>query len=350
MKKRIALGILCLFLSQLGAQNIKIDFNKEEADERVSPMVREKVDEYALQVRAIVVEQKVAMKEEIDQVETDLKVGKISASEAENQKAAISLRFSEQINSEIEKLNFNVDEITKQQVKYTILNTDVEQLKVEVEIKTNKKAFKPINQMVMFLDYGIIHLPKDNHQPLNDHLGFSSGIDFGLVYWRQLSKTSPLQFMSGIYLSWKTLRFDDDYYIRRAEDGVVDLVQHDGHLKKSKLRGTYLVVPLGLQYSFSKLKYDEDGNTYRPLGRGLSLTANVFGGVRISNNNIVKGDGINFRHRKTDLNLNHLNYGAQFTLGINSWDFFVRQELNPTFKDGTMDNRRMTQFGIVFGF
>lgn len=245
-------------------------------------------------------------------------------------------------------MNFNLDEITKQQVQYTILNTDLEELKKEQEPK--KKKYAAINQVTGFLSYGMIALADDDNQKLNDHLGYSSGIDFGLVYHRQLSRTSPLTFQSGLYLSWRTLRFEDDYFMYRNENGEVDLVQYDKNLDKSKLRATYLMVPIGLKYHFSKLNTDEDGETYRKINSGFGIGLNLYGGVKISQNNIVKGEDINWRHRKTDLNLNQFAYGAQLNVEINSWNLFVRQELSPYFKKGSFDDRKMLQFGINFGF
>lgn len=349
MKKYLVLGFLCLISIPSLGQKIKIDFNNEkETDERVSPIVKEKVEQYALEVREIVITEKLAMEAEVAKVNEDLNQELISEEEANNLKADIALRFSERINSSIENLKFNLDEITKQQVQYSIMSTDLEQLKIEQKAKS--KAYNPVNQVTGYLAFGMISLPNDDNKKLNDHLGISSGIDAGLIYNRQFSKTSPFTFKTGMYLSWRTLRFEDDYYLSRDSEGVVDLSLYDKNLSKSKLRSTYLMVPLGIGYNTSKLKYDEEGNAFRNVGKGFGLSANVYGGFRISNNNIVKGENINWRHRKSSLNLNDFAYGAQLTLEFKSLNFFVRQELSPFFKDKTFDDRKMLQFGISLGF
>ena len=348
IKQLIVTGLLCLMMTNTNAQKIKIDFNEDtKTDERVSPLVREKIDEYAIQVREIVIREKLEMEKEIKEVELSLSSAEITEEEADNQKTEISLKYANRINDKIAMLNFDLDELTKQQVSYSIMNTDLEDLK---ENQSKPRKFKKMNQINGYFGYGMIHLPNDDNQKLNDHLGYSSGIDFGLIYHRQLSATSPFEFISGLYLSYRTMRFEDNYFMYRNQEGVVDLIKNDGNLKKSKVRAGYLMIPLGITYHTSKLRIDENGESYRNLGSHFSIGVNLYGGFKIGQNNIVKGEGINWRHRKTDLNNSNFAYGAQLNIGIYNWDLFLRQELSPYFKNSTFDNRKMLQFGINFGF
>ena len=235
--------------------------------------------------------------------------------------------------------------------------------KVEIEIKSDVSDdsdgvnlvivdFKkyPCNRIVGYAAFGMMTLNSGPNDNLNKHQGFSNGIDLGLLYRRQFTKTSPLEFFTGAYLAWKTLRFDDDRMISRDINGQVDLVQHTQHLDKSKLRGTYIMVPLGVKYSFAKLKTRSNGDQYRNIDRGIGLSANVFGGFNIKNKNIVESQDLSFKNKSTNYNLNPVAYGGQVTLSIFSWNFFVRQEFNSYFKSNTFDNRGMTEFGINLGF
>lgn len=350
MKKYLVTGIVCLISTFTFAQKISIDLgNERKEDEKVSPLVKQKVEEYALEVRQIVIKEKLAMEQEVSKVNEELENNLLTEEQANQHKAEIALKFSERINSNIEKLHFNLDDITKQQVQYSIMGTDLEELKKEVkEGKSN--LYKRINQITGYFGYGMISLPDDDNQNLNNHLGISSGIDAGLIYNLQFNRTSPFSFKSGMYFSWRTLRFDDDYFMMRDQEGSIDLVHYDKGLSKSKLRATYLMVPIGISYNSSKIKIDEEGNSYRNISRGFGISANVYGGFRISNNNIVKGEQINFRHKKSNMNLNDFAYGAQLTLNYNSWNVFVRQEMSSYFKENTFDDRKMIQFGIGLGF
>lgn len=350
MKKTIILGFLCLMAANSFAQKLKLDFNEtSKKDEQVSPIVRDKIEEYAIEIRQIVIDHKLAMQKEIAKVDEDLQNGIITQSEADNLKTEIAYRFSDKINSDIQNLKFNVDELTKQQVQFTIMNTDLNELKKEQEAKTQqKRSYKPINEMVGYFSFGMISLPDGSNQQLNQHLGYSSGIDLGLLYQRQFTKTSPFVMITGAYLSWRTVRFDDNRMINRDLDGNIELIQHPHHLDKSKLRSTYIMVPLGVKYSTSPLRTRND-EAYRNPNRGIAISANVYGGFLISNNNIVKGGEINQRDKKSNYRLNNVAYGAQLTLSIRSLNFFVRQEFSPFFKN-TFDERKMTQFGLNLGF
>lgn len=350
MRKLIVTGLVCLVGMTLQAQKIKWDFNEDTSvDERVSPIAREKVEKYAIDIREIVIQEKLAMEAEVSKVDADLEDGIISDSLAGNLKADIALRFSERINSGIENLKFDLDEVIKQQVQYSIMNTDVAKLKEDQAAKVEEWAYKPQNEITGYLAYGMIALGDGENQKLNDHLAYSSGIDFGFLYHRQFSKTSPFVFLTGAYLSWRTLRFDDNYFVTRDLEGHVDLTQYEHNLDKSKLRATYIMIPLGIKYSTAGLKTKNE-ETYRNPDKGIGLAANVYGGFRISTNHIVEGTDVDYRDKKTNYELNNFAYGAQLTLSIYNWNFFVRQDFSPYFNSRNFDDRKMLQFGLNLGF
>src|SRR5690606_4815923 len=261
-------------------------------------------EKYAIEIREIVIQEKLAMEAEVSKVDLDLENGVISDSLAGNLKADIALRFSERINSGIENLKFDLDEMVKQQVRYSIMNTDVAQLKKEQEEKMKEWEYKPTNEVTGYLAYGMIVLPEGENQKLNDHLAYSSGIDFGFLYHRQFSKTSPFVFLTRAYLPWRTVRFDDNYFVTRNLDGDVDLTQYEHNLDKSKLRSTYIMIPIGIKFSTAGLQTKNEEN-YREPEKGIGFTANVYGGFRISTNHIVEGEDVDYRDKKTNYELNN---------------------------------------------
>jgi len=350
MKKFIVPGVLCLLAAASFGQVVSVNFNdlpKEESD-LISPVVKEKIEEYALEVRKIVIEEKVGMNAEIAKVDSAFTAKTIDTSQAEAQKEEISQRYSDKIDERIQALHFDLDEITKKQVQFTILNTDVEKLTKEMDLNAFEKKHRPRNEITMFLSYGMMYLPDGDNELLNKHLGYSSGIDAGFMYHRQFNRASPWEFMTGIYSSYRTLRFDDDYYVNKTDEGEVELVQFERNLNKSKLRANYIVLPIGLQYNIAPLKTVE-GISYRGKAK-LSLSANVYGGLRTHSVRILKGDGIKQKQKGSNYNLNKYIFGAQFTLHLNSVNFFVRRDFTPYFEKGTFDGRKMLQFGINFGF
>lgn len=344
IKRIIVAGMLCLFATPTFAQNIAIDFNKNADQEKVSPKVREKMDEFQLKIREIVTEEKAKLDVAISQVDKDLAENKITSSDAQERKQALAENSSEIINEKIQAINFDLDDLIKKQVAFSILNGDEGKIPTTEDLKKKHRATHTLSG---FMGYGIMGFSGKENQKLDNHLGFANNFEFGLTYDKQFNSASSWTFKSGLFLSWRTIRLEDNYKFVRNADGDTDLVLNDSELDKSKLRGTYLTLPIGLRYSFGKKVTVEDF-TYHKASK-FSITGNVYGGVKISNNNIIKGDDIKQRDKK-DYNLNPFVYGAQINLGYGSWNVFARKEFSNYFDKNTFDERKMFQVGINYGF
>src|SRR5690606_12174195 len=128
MKKILLMVLLCFISMESLAQKIKVDFNETNDYEPISALVKDKIEDYAFEIRKIVIDEKILMNEEISNLDEQVKNNLISESDAEGRKKEISQKYSGKINERIEALDFDLDEIIKKQVEYTILNTDVEKL------------------------------------------------------------------------------------------------------------------------------------------------------------------------------------------------------------------------------
>jgi hypothetical protein len=87
------------------------------------------------------------------------------------------------------------------------------------------------------------------------------------------------------------------FFTKNANNEVY-LEKAGGDLSKSKLRTGYIIVPLGVQYNFSKLKNAGMDVQYRRFYKGFKIGANVYGGVRMSTNNIIEGNDGELRNRE----------------------------------------------------
>jgi outer membrane protein W len=87
------------------------------------------------------------------------------------------------------------------------------------------------------------------------------------------------------------------FFTKNANNEVY-LEKAGGDLSKSKLRTGYIIVPLGVQYNFSKLKNAGMDVQYRRFYNGFKIGANVYGGVRMSTNNIIEGNDGELRNRE----------------------------------------------------
>ena len=344
IKKLIVAGLVCLSATTIYAQKFIFDLN-EKNDEKISPIVRDRISEFTLVIRQIVQEEKSAIEKKIATIDKEFAEGKLNATEATAKKEEIANVYSETINDRIQDVNFNLDDIIKQQVAFSIMNgEDPITPKTKQDIT---KRYRIVNQINGYGSFGYMAFTGKNNEQLDKHEKFSSNLTAGLIYERQLSLTSPFNFLAGGLFSWRTYRIDDDMHFNRDENGNVGLIKSEKSLDKSKLRSAYFMVPVGFKYNFSKVKNLTEDFAYRPQGKHY-IAAYLYGGTLLSSNNIYKGDGVRNKE-KGNYNVNNFIYGAEVTIGLGLIDVFVRKDFNNYFKNNTFDNRKMIQFGINLG-
>jgi hypothetical protein len=343
IKKLIVMGMLCSISASLQAQkalNINLSSKK---DTEVSPIVKEKVEEYATKINTIIQEEKKLMEDEL----VVLQARNLDKADFDREKAQIADRYSEKMDKRIDELGFDLDDVIQKQVRYSLLNTDVTS-KEELKEKLLKK-FRPSRSFTGYFSYGIMTLTNSSSDnDLDKNIGYANNLEFGLKLNYQLSRTSPWAVISGLGFSWRTVRTDNNMYFTKSADQGVALTQANENLDKSKLRTGYIIVPLGIQYNFSKLKNAGMDIQYRSYYKGFKVGANVYGGVKMSTNNIVKGNDGETRDRG-NYQVNPFVYGAQLTFSYNSVSVFVKKDFSNFFKDSYFKNDKALIFGLSIG-
>ncbi|WP_435523073.1 outer membrane beta-barrel protein [Chryseobacterium indoltheticum] len=344
IKKFIITGMLCLVATSINAQRKALSLNlQSKEDTTVSPIVKEKVEEYATKINTIIQEEKKQMESEL----LALQAKNLDKIEFDKQKAQIADTYSQKIDTRIESLGFDLDQVIQKQVRYSLLNSDVtsnEELKEKL-----LKKFRPTKNLDGYFSYGIMTLKNDKaDNDLDKNLGYANNLEFGLKFNYQFSRTSPWGLISGLGFSWRTVRTDNNMIFSK-QNGDIFLTKYEGSLDKAKLRTGYLMVPLGLQYNFSKLKSAGMDVMYRPYSDGFRVGANVYGGIKMASNNIVKGDSQGFRD-KSNYQVNPFVYGAQVTLSYDNISLFVKKDFSNFFKDSYFQNDKALVFGVALGW
>lgn len=324
------MGFVCLVSTSIYAQRKPLVNLQPKVDTEVSPIVKEKVDEYARKIDAIIQEEKKMMEAEL----LTLQAKNLDKAEFDKQKSVIADRFSERIDQRIEELGFDLDTVIQKQVRYSLLNSDVtsnEELKEKL-----LKKFRPTKNFTGYISYGIMNLTNSEaDNALDKNLGYAGNFEFGLKFNYQFSRTSPWGLISGIGFSWRTLNIDNNMFVAKDVNSNVYLANYEKGLNKSKLRTGYIMVPLGFQYNFSKLKNAGMDIQYRDYQNGFKVGANVYGGVKMSTNNIMKGEGISDRDR-SNYQVSPFIYGGQFTVSYNDFSIFVKKISETSLKTGIL--------------
>ncbi len=325
---------------------IKIDLPTKK-DNSVSPIVREKIENYAREVNRIIQDEKRLMEKDLELAKTEAERKGWSKAEIDDEKAKIADRYSQRIDRRIADLGFDVDDVIRKQVRYSLLNSDAadqEQLKKELT-----KKFRAENSFRSYISYGVMTFTNDaTENDLDRNKTFSNNLELGLHYNRQLGAASPWGIVSGVGLSWRTLRLGNDMFFKTENNGVS--IENAGkNLSKSKLRTGYVMVPLGVQYNFSPLQTVADDVVYRSYFKGFRVGGGLYGGVQMSTNHIIKGDDMKIRNR-AEYKVNPFVYGAEFKLSYNQVTLFVKKDFSPYFKDNAFPNDKMVQIGLSYGY
>ncbi len=341
IKKFIMMGFVCLLSVSVYAQKKPVLNLQPKEDNEVSPIVKEKVDDYARKIDAIIREEKKMMEAEL----LELQAKNQDKADFDKQKALVAEKYSEKIDQRIEALGFDMDAMIQKQVRFSLLNSDItsnEELKQKL-----LKKFRPTKDLSPYISYGIINLTNDKpDNALDNNLRYAGNFEFGFKFNYQFGRTSPWGLISGIGFSWRTLSIDNNMFVAKGTDSNVYLANYDKGLSKSKLRTGYIIVPLGLQYNFSRLKNAGMDVQYLDYSEGFRIGANIYGGVKMSTNNIIKGDGISYRDR-SDYQVSPFIYGGQFTVSYNDFSIFVKKDFGNFFRNGNFENDKALVFGVA---
>ncbi len=341
IRKFIMAGFVCLLTASIYAQKKPVLNLQPKEDTEVSPIVKEKVDDYAKKIDTIIREEKKLMEAELK----ELQAKNLDKAEFDKQKTLVAVRYSEKIDQRIDALGFDMDAVIQKQVRFSLLNSDItsnEELKQKL-----LKKFRPTKDLSPYISYGIMNLTNDKpDNALDNNLRYAGNFEFGLKFNYQFGRTSPWGLISGVSFSWRTLSIDNNMFVAKDANSNVYLANYDKGLSKSKLRTGYIIVPLGLQYNFSRLKNAGMDVQYLDYSEGFRIGANIYGGVKMSTNNIIKGEVISNRDR-SDYQVSPFIYGGQFTVSYNDFSIFVKKDFGNFFRNGNFENDKALVFGVA---
>ena len=139
-------------------------------------------------------------------------------------------------------------------------------------------------------------------------------------------------------LSWlyQSFKIRGNYYYDR-QGGDTQLVSYGQELTKSKLRLHYLLLPVDLEWDFSKDGVHRN-TSYFQNHENLYFGVGAFVGLLLDANQKVnyqqQGDTYKNIMRK-DINVNLWTYGLSAHIGVKGWSLYARYSLAPLFTGNT---------------
>jgi hypothetical protein len=140
--------------------------------------------------------------------------------------------------------------------------------------------------------------------------------------------TDRLGLVTGLGLEFNNYHFDGDNNIQEVDGNIVTKDDYPSSLTKSKLKTTFMTVPLLLELQLLQAK----------RSKRIHISGGVIGGLKLGSHSkvIYKEDGNRKKDKtKDDFNINPLRYGLTARVGYRALNFYANYYLTPFFeKDG----------------
>lgn len=340
---------------------------------QISPSMENQIKIYTQKVDSIVSSEKGKMNAELDLIDKDFELGKITETQKKTERKAISEKYETIINNKVNAERDSLDEITKNAVKNAVLNdgfTKPGQIEgninsekngmVSFNINTNRKS--PANLLKsnsLGVTYAFLNLTK-NAGSLNPfetdsemRIGNSHSFEIQLKRERQVGN-----FESPVFIRYGLAYRSDTYMPKRPQVFVQNSEQlfledfASGTLKHSKLRNIYLTLPVEIQFVLNPKYKDFEGTKYLDNSKKQwRIGAGIYAGVNTRSIIKVKYDDMNNDFDKysytLDYGVNPFLFGGKISINYGGFNLFIKKDFTPIFNsNAVLPNKNGIQIGI----
>ncbi len=338
----IVFGLL-LFVSNVNAQDKSFEA---------------KMKALSTQMDEVITSEKALLKEKIKSIEKIYNKDEISYEEAEKQKKEATELHANNIKTKIASIEKEVHEIVQGKVDVKVKEVEdddyeIWNIKIKNRSKTIKKNRNRRTRANLVFAMGLNNLMKDGNinsiQDSDFKFGNSHFYEIGLNYKTRLAKNSGLMYFNyGLSLRYNNLRAKNNKFLV-VNGNQTNLQTHTMELEDSRFKNVQLVVPIFLEFDFSKSKKEKEKIIFR-RNRSFRLGIGAFGGFNIKSKQYVEYtlDGVDTESiSKGDYNSNKFVYGLQGLIGYKDTSFYVKYDLQDLFAH-SFEKQKNISFGVRF--
>ena len=315
----------------------------------------QKAKEIAVNIKAIAEEEKKALKAEIEAIDKEVEAGKMSKQDADLAKTKIAEERAKNIETRTAEYELALRELITNQVQTIDTDTTIAVNNVNINIKSkkndpNKSENRTTSQLVFAT--GFNNLVTDG-AIANSEFGYarSTFYEWGLTWNTRLSKNSNLlHFKYGVGFMYNMLHATENRVFAEIGDKTI-LVDAgvDTKANKTYFKNVYFVVPMHLEFDFSKTSTVDDKKVFKSH-KGARFGIGGFVGVNTNSKQFMRynqdGHKISVRD-KGDFNVNDFTYGLSTYIGYKQTSLYLKYDLNPMFKNNAIDQNNIS-LGIRF--
>ncbi|WP_396158594.1 cell envelope integrity protein TolA [Flavobacterium sp.] len=318
----------------------------------------QKAKEIAVQIKTITEEEKRALKAEVEALDKAVELGKMTKEEAATSKAKIAEERAKNIETKIaaqekalrDLVNGNVNEEESndslKKNSFTIVDGSFRSKNYD----KNKSENRTTSQAVFAGGYN--NLVTDG-AVANSQFGYgrSGFYEWGVTWNTRLSNNSNLLHLKyGVGFMYNQLHATDNRVFADINNQTV-LVDAgvETKAKRTYFKNVYFVVPMHLEFDFSKTKIVDDKKVFKSH-TGARFGIGGFVGVNTNSKQFIEYEqnGYKFKEKqKGDFNVNDFTYGVSTYIGYRATSLYLKYDLNPIFKNNPV-NQNNISLGIRF--
>lgn len=310
-----------------------------------------KAKKIANKIEKITKEEKAALKEEVEVVNVQLSEGKITLEQADKRKKELAEARATIIEEKVTEAQNELNDLVQQKVdgkikedsltkKYSIVFHVRDRDKSKDSIHGEKRT---TSQFVFAM--GLNNMMVDGKlQDSNYSFGGSHFYEWGFTYNSRLMKNDNLLHAKyGLSLMYNNIRPTDNRSFVVNGDQT-ELQTNAINLDESRFRNVYIVLPLHLEFDFSKPEVS-NGKTYFKTHKSFRFGIGGYAGINVKSKQILKFDQDDLDYKTTikgDYNVNNFIYGLSSYIGYREFSLYAKYDLNPLFQDNLIKENNIS--------
>lgn len=304
----------------------------------------------------IKLEEQLALKKEVDEINDRLEADKITYEEAEQLKKEAAekraLNIENRVAIAVNRLEFSkrnnleFDENEKKTVlSIKIGEGDREILGVKASRTPPKQDIRTGNQLLFAMGFNNAIIDGVSLSDTPYKLGGSGFVELGWIWNTRVFKDSNvLRFKYGFSFQWNKLDIKDNQFFQQ-NDNTTTLETFPSDLIKAKFRTTNLVVPVHFEFGPWNKKEYKDGRVryfnHDKFKIGLGGYAGV--NLRAQQKLVYEEDGERVKQKiKRGYNTNTLVYGLSAYVGVGDLSLYAKYDLSPMFKNQAVEQNNLS--------
>ncbi|MGO4770664.1 hypothetical protein ACEN2I_03295 [Flavobacterium sp. W22_SRS_FK3] len=316
----------------------------------------------ANKIEKITKEEKETLKEEVEAVNVQLSEGKITKEQADKRKKELAEARAVIIEEKVTLAQEELNDLVQQKVDGKIKEQDsIKKNRFVIYWDkndwNNKKGKDSIHGEKRTTSQFVFAMGLNNMMvdgKLQDsNYGFigSHFYEWGFTYNSRLMKNDNLLHAKyGLSLMYNNIRPSDNRsFVVNGEQ--TDLVTNSVNLKESRFRNVYLVLPVHLEFDFTKPQ-ESNGKTYFKTHKSFRFGIGGYAGINVKSKQILKFEDDDLKYKtiiKGDYNVNNFIYGLSSYIGYKELSLYLKYDLNPLFQDNLIKENNIS-LGLRFDF